>query len=143
MTYGAFEWWGPSSPPADPADFLPFPFPQTPAEMPTTDDPFLTYNFADTETLVNAVADLWITKVDVPAGDASDQEFEPDPGITGDEHCYLLIIGNDGPSVAWDIAVQDFLDFSLFGVLGEHFVRCEPFDIDDFVACSESNGVVI
>ena len=37
-------------------------------------------------------------------------------------------------AVARDGALQDFLDFKQFVILGETFLRCEPFDIDDFVA---------
>ena len=64
-----------------------------------------------------------------------------DLAITGEEHRYLITVGNDGPSDAQSVEIQDFLDFKKFGELGEHFLRCEPFDIDDFVACSENNGV--
>ncbi len=142
LTNGAFVWWGPSSPPADPEDFAPFPFPQIPPELPTTDDPFLTDNFSAADTDANAVSDVRITKVDLPAGDALDQVFEPDLAVAGDEHRYLLTFGNDGPSDAQNIVIQDFLDFKQFGILGERFLRCEPFDIDDFVSCSESGGVV-
>jgi uncharacterized repeat protein (TIGR01451 family)/CSLREA domain-containing protein len=142
LTNGAFVWYGSSSPPAPPGAFLPFPFPQIPPELPTTDDPLLDDNFASTGTLVDAVADVFITKVDVPAEPRLDREVEPDLAIAGTEHRYLLHFGNDGPSVAQDITLQDFLDFKQFGILGEHFLRCEPFDIDDFVSCSEHNGVV-
>ena len=147
LTNGAYVWWGSSSPPADPDDFNGFPFPQIPPELPTTDDPFLDDNFASTDTNVSAVADVWISKVDVPADSSLDASIEPDLAVAGEEHRYLLTFGNDGPSVAQDIGLQDFLDIRLFdgglgAVLGEHFVRCEPFDIDDFVSCSESNGVV-
>ncbi|MGD2050175.1 MAG: DUF11 domain-containing protein, partial [Chloroflexota bacterium] len=142
FTNGAFVWWGPSSPPADPDAFLPFPFPQIPADLPTTDDPFLDDNFDDADTDANAVSDVWITTVDVPADDALDQDIEPDLAIAGDEHRYLITVANDGPSDAQSVEIQDFLDFKNFGELGEHFLRCEPFDIDDFVACSENNGVV-
>lgn len=142
LTNGAYVWWGPSSPPADPGAFLGFPFPQIPAELPTTDDPDTENNFAAAETDTSAVADVWITKVDAPADNDLDMEYEPDLAVAGDEHRYLITIGNHGPSDAQDIDVQDFLDFKKFGVLGETFLRCEPFDIDDFVSCSEQNGVV-
>lgn len=142
LTNGAFVWWGPSSPLADPGSFLPFPFPQIPAELPTTDDPFPDDNFDDADTNANAVSDVWISKVDVPADDALDKDVEPDLAIAGDEHRYLITVGTDGPSDAQSVEVQDFLDFKNFGELGEHFLRCEPFDIDDFVSCSETNGVI-
>ncbi|MCB0216636.1 MAG: DUF11 domain-containing protein, partial [Chloroflexi bacterium] len=96
LTNGAFVWWGPSSPPAQPGAFLPFPFPQIPPILPTTDDPFLTNNFASTNTAVSAVADVYIRKVDVPASAALDRPQEPDLAVAGEEHRYLIDFGNLG-----------------------------------------------
>jgi hypothetical protein len=91
---------------------------------------------------VEAVADVYIGLVDIPAADVLDTPFEPDYAVQGEEHRYAVTFGNIGPSIAESIAIQLFLDYVQFGVLGETFLRCEPFDIDDFVACSENNGVV-
>ena len=99
-------------------------------------------NTATNTTTVNAVADVYITKVDVPAETRLDEPFEPDQAIAGNEHRYLITFGNDGPSVARDIQLWDFLDFKQLGILGETFVRCEPIDLDDWVGCSEAGGVV-
>ncbi len=99
-------------------------------------------NTATNTTTVNAVADIFITKVDVPAEERLDEEFEPDQAIAGLEHRYLITFGNDGPSVARDVVVTDTLDLKQAGILGETFVRCEPVDPDDEVTCSEAAGIV-
>ncbi|MCB9177357.1 MAG: DUF11 domain-containing protein [Caldilineae bacterium] len=142
LVNGAFVWWGPSSPPAQPGAFLPFPFPQIPPILPTTDDPFLNNNFSSASTSVTAVADVYIQKVDVPASPALDRPQEPDHAIAGEEHRYRIDFGNLGWSVARNIAIQDFLDFKQFGILGERFLRCEPIDPDDTVSCSVAGGTV-
>jgi uncharacterized repeat protein (TIGR01451 family) len=147
LSNGAFVSWGPASPPAQPEAFLPFPYPQIPPELPTTDDPFLYDNFASTDTVVGAVSDVYIQKIDVPAQPALDQPFEPDLAVEGAEHRYLLTFGNEGPSVARYVEVLDsldikFIDGILGEVLGETFVRCEPVDPDDLASCSEADGVV-
>jgi hypothetical protein len=85
---------------------------------------------------VNAVADVWITKVDVPAEGRLDKPFEPDEAIAGNEHRYRIDIGNNGPSVALNVNVTDLLDFKQVNILGESFVRCEPIDPDDQVTCT-------
>jgi uncharacterized repeat protein (TIGR01451 family) len=120
-------------------------------------------NVATNTTHVNAVADIFITGVDVPAeppagsveaSNASaaqrqpmtqadvpakvrlDEPFEPDKAIAGNEHRYLITFGNNGPSVARDVVVTDTLDLKQDGILGETFVRCEPVDPDDQVTCA-------
>lgn len=138
MDNGVFVWWGASSPPAQPGDFLPFPFPQIPPALPTTDDPFLTDNFFATTTIVNAVADAHVVKADVPALQVLDQPFEPDRAVAGREHRYLITFGNNGPSVAQAVGVSDVLDEIMAGVQGELFARCEPVSPTDSVTCAEN-----
>jgi hypothetical protein len=82
------------------------------------------------------VADVFITKEDVPASADLDNPFEPDEALAGNEHRYLITIGNNGPSVARGVGVTDLLDFKEPGILGETFVRCEAIDPDDLAACS-------
>jgi len=93
-------------------------------------------NVATNLTTVNAVADVFITKVDVPAEARLDKQQEPDLAIAGREHRYLITIGNDGPSVALGVGATDTLDLKQAGILGERFLRCEPFDLDDQVTCA-------
>ncbi len=100
-------------------------------------------NGATNTTTVNAVADIFVIKVDVPAEPRLDQPFGPDQAVAGEEHRYLITFGNnDGPSVARDVVVTDTLDLKQAGILGETFVRCEPVDPDDLVTCSEAGGIV-
>ena len=99
-------------------------------------------NLTTNTTTVNAVADIFVTKVDVPAEARLDEIFEPDKAIAGNEHRYLITFGNDGPSVARSVVVTDTLDLKQAGILGETFVRCEPVDPDDEVTCSEVGGIV-
>ena len=125
--------FGPSSPPAQP------PTPLPPGDIPTlgiTNDPFTANNLAFNETTVNAIADVYIEKVDVPAAPDLDQPFEPDWAVAGEEHRYLITFGNKGWSTARNIDIEDILD------PGEVYSRCEPFDLDDEVLCSEAGGVV-
>jgi len=96
---------------------------------------------------VGEAANVYIDFVDVPASTELDEPFEPDLAVQGEEHRFAVTFGNTGPSIARSVGLQFFLDIVRFDpstgpVPGETFVRCEPFDIDDFVACSESNGVV-
>jgi len=135
LTNGAHVWWGAASPPAEPGDFLPFPFPQIPPALPTTDDPFLTDNFADTETQVNSEADLYVVKADVPA-EGLDAPLEPDLAVAGAEHVYKITFGNHGWSVATDVTLVDTLDFKQAGIAGETFVRCEAVVEGDAVTCA-------
>ncbi len=107
-----------------------------------TADPCADNNSDTEDTAVGEEADLFITKVDVPAEVRLDQTFEPDQAIAGEEHRYLITFGNDGPSVAQNVAVTDTLDLKQAGILGEIFVRCEPVDPDDQVTCSEAGGIV-
>ncbi len=150
LTNGAFVWWGASSPPAQPGGFLGFPFPQIPPFSPITDDPCLDNNYFETDTLINAVADVGgpipglgessVRKMDVPAEDRLDRPFEPDLAIAGDEHRYEITIGNAGPSDAQGLTVIDTLDFKQAGIAGETFLRCEPLDPDDEVTCIPGPG---
>ena len=100
-----------------------------------TTDPYPSNNIAIRPATVNAVADIHITKVDVPAEARLDKTFEPDQAIAGKEHRYLITFGNYGPSVARNVNITDTLDFKQAGILGETFVRCEPLDPDDLVTC--------
>jgi len=93
---------------------------------------------ATNDTTVNAVADIFITKVDVPAEPRLDKTFEPDQAIAGKEHRYLITFGNNGPSVSRFVGITDSLDFKQLNILGETFVRCEPLDPDDLVTCAFS-----
>jgi uncharacterized repeat protein (TIGR01451 family) len=108
----------------------------------TTTDPYPSYNIAIRPVTVNAVADIHITKVDVPAEARLDQTFEPDQAIAGNEHRYLITFGNNGPSVAWGVEILDELDFKQEEILGETFVRCEPIDWEDEVICDVDDGYV-
>ncbi|MGA9352031.1 MAG: SdrD B-like domain-containing protein [Anaerolineae bacterium] len=110
----------------------------------TTTDPDTDNNEDYNETYVNVVADVWITKEDVPAEARLDQPFEPDQAIAGNEHRYLITFGNDGPSVAWDVEIVDYLDYKQADILGETFVRCEPIEEEDEVICDydEEDGEV-
>ncbi|MFN8424049.1 MAG: DUF11 domain-containing protein [Anaerolineae bacterium] len=99
-------------------------------------DPFTTNNVSSNVTTVTASADVYITKVDVPAEPRLDKQQEPDLAIAGKEHRYLITIGNNGMSTALGVGVTDLLDLKQPGLLGERFLRCEPFDVDDQVTCS-------
>ncbi|MFN8424052.1 MAG: choice-of-anchor Q domain-containing protein [Anaerolineae bacterium] len=101
-----------------------------------TSEPFASDNTATNNTTVAAAADVYITKVDVPAEARLDKPFEPDLAVAGREHRYLITIGNNGPSAAVGVGVTDLLDLKAPGLLGERFLRCEPFDLDDAVTCS-------
>ena len=135
ITNGAYVWWGAASPPARPGGFIGFPFPQIPPALPTTDDPFLDDNFAETDTDINAVADVFVQKVDVPA-EGLDAPLEPDLAIAGDEHVYKITFGNHGWSVARNVTLIDTLDFKQAGIAGETFVRCEAVQDGDSVTCA-------
>ncbi|MBM4467094.1 MAG: DUF11 domain-containing protein, partial [Chloroflexi bacterium] len=134
---GALVLFGPSSPPAQPPSLFPG-SPNIPPTLPYTNDPSTDDNFTVQRTTVNAVADIFITKVDVPAEARLDKTFEPDQAIAGNEHRYLITFGNNGPSVARSVNVTDTLDFKQAGILGETFVRCESLDPDDLVTCAFS-----
>ncbi len=107
-----------------------------------THDPVTSNNTATNDTTVNAVADIFVTKVDVPIETRLNQYFEPDNAIAGKEHRYLIAFGNNGPSVARLVGITDTLDLKQAGILGETFVLCEPVDPDDLVTCSEAGGIV-
>ncbi|MBC8422413.1 MAG: DUF11 domain-containing protein, partial [Chloroflexi bacterium] len=108
-----------------------------------THDPVTSNNTATNDTTVNAVADIFVMKVDVPIETRLDQYFEPDNAIAGEEHRYLIAFGNNGPSVARFVGITDALDRKQGIILGETFVRCEPVDPDQLVTCSEAGGIVI
>ncbi len=97
----------------------------------------------NTTTVSSAVADVFVTKVDIPAEARLDEPFEPDKAMAGEEHRYLITFGNNGPSVARSVNVTDTLDFKQDGILGETFVRCEPLDPDDLVECSEEQTIIL
>ncbi|MSP11331.1 MAG: DUF11 domain-containing protein [Chloroflexi bacterium] len=107
-----------------------------------TRDPFLANNSATNATTVNAVADVWITKVDVPAEARLDKPFEPDQAVAGKEHRYQITFGNNGISAAQNVVITDVLDVKQAAILGETLVRCEPIDPDDQVTCSQAAGIV-
>ncbi len=105
-------------------------------------DPNTTNNTAVASTTVNARADVWIEKHDVPAEAELDKAFEPDDAVAGLPHRYKITFGNDGPSVAKGVGVTDNLDYKQSGILGETFLRCEPVDPNDQVTCSVSGNLV-
>jgi uncharacterized repeat protein (TIGR01451 family) len=107
-----------------------------------THDPVMANNTATNDTTVNARADIFVIKVDVPIETRLNQYFEPDEAIAGKEHRYLITFGNYGPSVARDVVVTDTLDLKQTDILGEMFLRCEPVDPDDQVTCSASGAPV-
>ncbi len=138
ITNQALVMWGEATPPDQPPPLPIGDLPALPPTLPVTDDPFLNNN-SDSEVVeVNTVADVFVTKVDVPAEPRLDRPFEPDDALAGDEHRYRITFGNMGWSVARDVVVTDLLDLKQAGpgILGETFVRCEPIDPDDVVACS-------
>ena len=92
------------------------------------------------------MADVYISKHDLPAEARLDSLYEPDFAIAGNEHRYKITFGNNGWSVARDVNVFDDLDIMIApDILGEVLVRCEPLelDTDDAVTCTGPvDGVV-
>ena len=82
---------------------------QVPPTLPTTDDPYPDNNFTVQQTTVNAAADVWVTKKDVPAETRFDKRFEPDEAMAGLEHRYEITFGNDSLSAARDVGITDEL----------------------------------
>ena len=64
--------------------------------LPITDDPYPDNNYDIANTDVNAVADVYIKKVDVPDSPQHDMPFEPDVAVAGLEHRYKITFGNNG-----------------------------------------------
>jgi len=133
---------GPNSP-----AFVP-PLPANLPVGPLTNDPYTSTaianstNTATNLTSVTAVADVYIDKVDEPEDLRLDRPYEPDLAMAGTEHRYRITFGNKGWSVARGVGIQDNLDYKQAGILGETYVRCEPFDFDDTVTCTAAGGVV-
>ncbi len=101
-----------------------------------TAEPFAADNTATNNMTAVAVADVYVTKTDVPAEARLDAAFEPDRAVAGREHRYVIEVGNLGPSTATGVGLTDSLDLKQPGRLGERFTRCEPFDLDDLVTCT-------
>ena len=98
-----------------------------------TEDTFPGNDEALAETEVAASADVYLIN-----------ELLTEEVVAGGQVKYKITIGNNGPSDAENVNVQDFLPFVFDGgpIYPFEFIRCEPVDIDDFAMCSYDNGVV-
>jgi len=88
-----------------------------------TADPCAANNSATANVTVTRVADVFVMKAAVN-----------DPAIAGDLIRWRVMFGNNGPSTATSVRIEDLLP------LGVVFQRCESIDPNDAVSCAVISG---